>query len=262
MADSATVDDWTRVDAGTYHAFHQTFIPQLALALTDGLLPEGYYVHPERSYGVVSAAEREGDLLTLDEGAAVAGEWGDGGGGTAVLEAPPRAALEIDLADLAESEYYAARASRLAVKRGVDHRIVALVELTSPGNKDRAASVGRFAGKLVEALEDGVSVVLIDLLPPGPHDPAGLHGAVLEELGREYEPPPGKPLCATGYRVGPDRRAYARPLAIGDPLPTAPLFLSPDRYVTVPLGPSYRIARKGVGFWWEEVLDGVREPPA
>ena len=256
------VDDWTRVDAGTYHAFHQTFIPQLALALSNGLLPEGYYVHPERSYGVVSASEREGDLLTLEDGAAVAGDWSGDGGGTAVLEAPPRTAATLDLADLVESEHYASRASRLAIRRGVNHRIVALVELSSPGNKDRPQSVETFTRKAVEALEDGVSVLLIDLLPPGRHDPGGLNGAVLDALGRRFDPPPDKPLCAVGYRIGPDRRAYVEPLAVGDPLPTVPLFLSADRYVDLPLGPSYATARTVIGRFWREVLEGRRDRPA
>ncbi|MFH5803589.1 DUF4058 family protein [Alienimonas sp. DA493] len=257
----ATVDDWTRVDAGTFHDFHQTWIPQLKLALNGGLLPPGYYGHVERSFGTVSAAEHEADLLTLEEGAAVFGGEGERDGGTAVLDAPPRVAEVTDLAHVSESEYYAARASRLAIRREVDHRVVALLELASPGNKDRPASVERFVSKLTEAMEDGVHVVLIDLLPGGRSDPAGLHGAVLEALGRDYEAPAGKPLCAAGYQVGPRWRSYAEPLAVGDPLPTVPLFLTPDRYVPVPLGPSYGIARGGIGHFWEEVLDGVRDAP-
>ncbi|NNJ25478.1 DUF4058 family protein [Alienimonas chondri] len=256
---AATVDDWTRVDAGTFHDFHQTWIPQLKLALNGGLLPPGYYGHVERSFGAVSAAENEADLLALEDGTTVYG--GDQGGGTAVLEAPPQVSEVTDLAEVSESEYYAARASRLAIRREIDHRVVALLELASPGNKDRPASVDRFVSKLTEAMEDGVHVVLIDLLPPGRPDPAGLHGAMLEALGRGYEPPADKPLCAVGYQVGPRWRAYAEPLAVGDPLPTVPLFLTPERYVPLPLGSSYKIARGGIGRFWEEVLDGTRDAP-
>ena len=259
-APPATVDDWTRVDAGTFHAFHQTFVPQLALTLSDGLLPDGFYVHPERSYGSITAAESEGDLLTLDDGTAVVAPGRSWGGGTAVLEAPPAVAEETDLTENLESGYYAARASRLAVRRGIDHRIVALLEVASPGNKDRDSSVERLTGKITEALEDGVHVALIDLLPPGPADPAGLHGVVLRHFGHDYTPPAGKPLCVAGYRAGQNRRAYADPLGVGDPLPNVPLFLSPDRYVPLPLGPSYRRAKIVLGTFWADVLEGRRPP--
>ena len=263
------VDDWTRVDAGTFHAFHQTFIAQLGLTLTNRLLPPGYYVHPERNYGGDHAGENEGDLLTLAETGAVVGGPADGGnaggdsgaGGTAVLAAPPAAAVVTDLSGDGAAAY-AAKASRLAVRRGLDHRLVALLELASPGNKDRPRSVARLAGKVAEALEDGVHVVLIDLFPPGPHDPAGLHGAVVEELGSRYDPPPGKPLCSVGYRARKTRRAFAEPLAVGDPLPTAPLFLTPDRYVPLPLGPDYAVARPIVGRFFLDVLEGRRPPRA
>ncbi len=38
--------DWTRVDAGTYHDFHQTWIAMLKGKLNE-LLPEGYYAIAE-----------------------------------------------------------------------------------------------------------------------------------------------------------------------------------------------------------------------
>jgi len=56
--------------------------------------------------------------------------------------------------------------------------VVALVEIVSPSNKDRKAHVRELAEKVVRSLEAGVHVLLLDLLPPGPHDPQGLHGAV------------------------------------------------------------------------------------
>ena len=226
---AATADDWTRVDAGTFHGFHQVFIGQLGLAMNQGVLPDGYYGHVERNYGAVTASEHESDVLTLEVDPVVDG--GAGGGGTAVLEAPPAVAVETDLSAVSESDWYATRASRLAIKRNIDHRVVAVLEVASPGNKDRERSVDRFLSKLAGALEDGVHVVLIDLLAPGPACPNGLHAALLDRLGTFFEPPPGKPLCAAGYRSGPAWRAYAQPLAVGDPLPSVPLFLTPGRYV-------------------------------
>ena len=248
-----TVDDWTRVDAGTFHDFHQTFLVDLKRTLMGGLLPPGFYAHVERGFGAEIASENEGDLLTLQSDPSACG-------GTAVLDAPPATAVEVETATLKEAARYAAKADRLAIKRNVDHRVVALLELASPGNKDRPAAVDRFVGKLADALDREVAVVLIDLHPPTRHAPRGLHGALLEEIGGAYDPPAGKPLAAAGWRTGPDARAYVQPLAAGDPLPTVPLFLSPDRYVTVPLAPDYAAARRSLGAWWVEVLNGARPP--
>src|SRR5262249_13649324 len=37
------VHDWTRVEAGIFHAFHHDWITDLARALNQGILPEDYY---------------------------------------------------------------------------------------------------------------------------------------------------------------------------------------------------------------------------
>ena len=255
---AATVDDWTRVDAGTFHAFHQAWVTYISEGLNDGGLPPGYYAHQERRFGSVTAAAGEGDLLALEMPPGEAWEPGNGGG-SVLLEAAPKAAVETDLSDLTEEAYYADRANRLTLKREIDHRVVALIEICSPGNKDRRESVDRFTRKVVDAMEDGIHFVLIDLLPPGPFDPAGMHGAVLGRLRVSYAAPEARPLCCAGYRAGVDWRAFAEPLAVGDPLPTVPLFLTPRHHVPLDLAPSYPRARRNVGAYWEQVVRGERE---
>src|SRR6266487_2130104 len=54
------VHDWTRVDAGIFHAFHHGWIEELARALNRGLLPQDYYALPEQH-----AAGFGPDVLTL-----------------------------------------------------------------------------------------------------------------------------------------------------------------------------------------------------
>ena len=85
---------------------------------------------------------------------------------------------------------------------------------------------------------------------------------MLDRLGKRYDPPPSKPLCAASYRCGPDWRAFAEPLGVGDPPPTVPLFLTPRHHVPLPLAGSYARARAGMGFFWDAVLKGDRDPPA
>lgn len=42
------IHDWTKVDAGIFHAFHHGWIEELARALNRGLLPADYYALPEQ----------------------------------------------------------------------------------------------------------------------------------------------------------------------------------------------------------------------
>ena len=54
------VHDWTRVDAGTFHAFHLAWITHLSESLNGGILPGGYYAMAEQHGGRLIA-----DVLTL-----------------------------------------------------------------------------------------------------------------------------------------------------------------------------------------------------
>src|SRR5271169_6642212 len=67
------IHDWTRVDAGIFHAFHHGWIEELARALNRGVLPSDYYALPEQH-----AAGFGPDVLTL-QGAG----WDDADSGEA-----------------------------------------------------------------------------------------------------------------------------------------------------------------------------------
>src|SRR5947209_17201505 len=54
------IHDWTRVDAGIFHAFHHDWITELSRALNRGLLPAEYYALPEQIAGGLGP-----DVLTL-----------------------------------------------------------------------------------------------------------------------------------------------------------------------------------------------------
>jgi hypothetical protein len=97
--------------------------------------------------------------------------------------------------------------------------------------------------------------LLIDLVPPGPRDPQGIHGALWADLGDDsYVAPSDQPLTLAAYAAGPTLKAYVEPLAVGDPLTPMPLFLTPSAYVTVPLEETYQAAYRGVPRRWREVL--------
>src|SRR5438067_131387 len=85
------IHDWTRVSAGTFHDFHNSWITELRNALNGGLLPPGYYAQGEQWAGKINT-----DVLTLHAGTQVAAgevpsEMTPSGGGVTVMEeAPPR----------------------------------------------------------------------------------------------------------------------------------------------------------------------------
>lgn len=71
--------------------------------------------------------------------------------------AEPTLAVETDLADFDEFEVRVYDASR-------DQRLVAAVELISPGNKDRPQQRSQFTAKCAALLRNGVSLVLVDVV--------------------------------------------------------------------------------------------------
>jgi hypothetical protein len=97
-------------------------------------------------------------------------------------------------------------------------------------------------GKAVDFLRAGIHFLMVDPFPPGPRDPDGLARAIWDELASEpFAPrPEGKPLTVAAFDAGWPLTAYVEAIAVGDPLPEAPLFLAPGWYVNVPLEQTYR----------------------
>jgi hypothetical protein len=154
----------------------------------------------------------------------------------------------------------ARRGRHLVIRHISGHQVVALIEVVSPSNKDRKQHVRDLAEKVVRSLEAGVHVLLLDLLPPGPHDPGGLHGAVWAYFdSAAYQPPGDSPLTLVSYVWdGAEPEAYIEPIATGRPLPDRPLFLTAHRYVNVPLEATYQAAYRGMPQFWREILE---QPP-
>src|SRR5216683_142268 len=76
------------------------------------------------------------------------------------------------------------RANRIVVKHHLG-RIVAVIEIMSPGNKDSRAAVRDFVDKIIDFLRAGVHVLLVDLFPPTPRDPLGMHKLLWDEISDE-----------------------------------------------------------------------------
>ncbi|MBW3597252.1 MAG: DUF4058 family protein [Planctomycetes bacterium] len=245
------VHDWTRVEDGIFHAFHVAWIPLLSKSLNEGLLPEGYYALPEQHAGRAIA-----DVLTLHASPARTEPYPlpPATGGVAVAEAPPKSQHR----ETVEAEVLARRRS-IAIRHVSGHRLVALLEIVSPANKDRRDSVDEFSDKVCSALRLGVHVLVVDLFPPRPSAPQGMHAAIRARLRTpeaSYDLPADEPLTLVSYAAGPRIEIYVEHLAVGAALPDMPLFLRPDRYVNVPLEATYQEAYRGLPKFWRDVLEG------
>ena len=242
------VHDWTRVDAGIFHDFHNAWITELRNALNGGILPDDYYALAEQHAG-----RSVPDVLTLHASRpnGESSSFPPSGPGTAVLETPPKVQRM-----LTAVETYRQRRRTLAIRHISGDRLVALLEIVSPANKDRRLSVRVFVAKVLEALHLGIHVLLLDLLPPSKRDPRGMHGAVWNYFDEEpYDLPVEKPLTLASYAAGSPVHAYVEHLKINAPLPDMPLFLHSDRYILVPLEATYQATYRGVPARWRNVLE-------
>lgn len=246
------VHDWSRAEPGIFHDFRHGWISTIGRLLNDRVLPTDYYALAER-FAVRQGIDSLTGLDSRERPERDAGRDPVGTGGTVRL-APPR------LQPIAQSdaECYRRKQSSVGIRSAGDDRLVAVVEVVSPGNKSTRRALEQLMKMAAEFLERSVHLLIVDLFPPGRHDPAGIHGAIWDYIdGRPYSSPPDRPLTVAAYESAAMTRTYVERLAVGDPLPEMPLFLEPGGCVEVPLEDSYRSAWEAVPRRWRTVL----EPP-
>jgi hypothetical protein len=121
-------------------------------------------------------------------------------------------------------------------------RLTAVIELISPRHKDDAVPRTAHLGRWLNYLTWGVNLVLIDVH----RRPLGFSFA--DAFARELKLPQ-KPLpspMGIAYRVGGDGpdggqflAAWAKPFAVGEPLPAIPLPLTTTLDISLPLEQTY-----------------------
>ncbi|MFN0020090.1 MAG: hypothetical protein ACKVP0_17660 [Pirellulaceae bacterium] len=213
------VHDWTRVDVGVFHHFTHSWIEEIKRVLNDGILSENYYAMVEASVA------------------------GDG--------------RELNRAGETDMEFYRRKQNHIAVRTTSGDQLLARVEVVSPGNKSSKLAIQSFVERAAELIDRGIHLLLLDLFPPGPRDPQGIHGVIWEDIcGEEYLPSAGKPLTFAAYEVDDSVRAYVEAIKAGDTLKDMPLFLRPHAHVPVPLEKTYESAFAAVPKRWRAVLEG------
>jgi hypothetical protein len=239
------IHDWTRVDAGLFHDFHQRWSVILSNALNAGVLPPDYFALVEQNIrGPIP------DVLTLRLGKGK-DDPPESNGGIAVAVRAPRTRFT----SRAEADGYLGKANRVTVRHR-HGKVIAVIEIISPGNKASQAEFRNLVEKTTDLIRQGVHILVIDLFPPGKRDPRGIHQAIWDQFADdEFALPAGKPLTLAAYEAGPEYVAYVECVAVGDPLPEMPLFLRPEIYVDVPLEATYQTAWEAFPAPLKELLD-------
>jgi len=246
------VHDWTRVSAGIFHHFHVEWIGDLSRVLNSGLLPPNYYALAEQITG-----EFGPDVLTLQVPPGAAAITEEPPGGVALASAPPRVRFRAR----AEPDAYAGKARTVVIRHTSDHRIIAMVEVVSPGNKSARHAIRAFVEKALRVLRSGIHLVVVDLFPPSVRDPEGIHKAIWDEIiDNDFVLPPDKPLTLASYIGGIIPESFVEPVAVGATLLDMPLFLTPEVYIPLPLERTYDSAWEAVPAYWREVLAAQSAP--
>jgi hypothetical protein len=201
-----------------WHSFHNSWATYLSSQLNT-LLPSGYFAEANVQFGV------EIDVAAFEEpgGAGAPPGW---------MPPPPAASHPFEMAEV-------------VVEVGIFSRsggpqLAGAVELVSPANKDRPLHRDAFVSKCVTYLQAGVGLVLVDVVTERPAD---LHRELLVRLGIA-DPGLGSALSGSAFR--PVERegkslldVWQEALALGQPLPTLPLWLRGGLCLPVELEATY-----------------------
>ncbi|HEX5442459.1 MAG TPA: DUF4058 family protein [Pirellulales bacterium] len=239
--------DWTKVDAGIFHDFHQSWITEIKRALNQGRLPPDYYALAEQIAGGLGP-----DVLTLQSPTRDAHRLEDPTCAVALAEHPPQVQFHLR----AEGDWHAAKANAVVIRHVSDHRVISILEIVSPGNKSSVHGLHAFVNKAVEMLQSGIHLLVVDVFPPGPRDPQGIHKAIWDEVAdNPFALPANQRLTLAAYAARAWPEAFVEAVAVGDRLPDMPLFLSGDFYVPVPLEAAYQSAWTIFPAFWRDMLE-------
>jgi hypothetical protein len=123
---------------------------------------------------------------------------------------------------------------------------VAVIELVSPGNKDRPEKRNAFVGKCAALLQKGIAVSIVDVVTTRQFN---LYAELLRFLGHSDpslgEAPPHHYAVSCRWRPQDKRmvlQSWSHTLTLGAPLPTLPLWLAGKLAVPLDLEQSYEQA--------------------
>jgi hypothetical protein len=215
-----------------WEGIHSTWASTIATQLNQDQSPAEYFAMPLVTVG----GGVQVDVGTLQSGEQQ--ESAPGGVATQVW-APPQPPLSA-VVDFVALDVYEVR----VMQQMGGPQLRAAIELVSPANKDRASHRRAFAVKCAGYLQQGVAVIIVDIVT---ERTANLHAALVDILGLAQPLAWCAPssLYAVAYRPTQSADAqrlevWPEALAVGAILPTMPLWLSDELCLPLALEESYR----------------------
>jgi hypothetical protein len=218
-----------------WESFHVNWAGAIADDLNESLLPEGYFAEEHAQLGPMV----EIDVATFADQEPSAAR----SGGTTTLPprtwAPPAPTMVIPAAFPDAFEV-------LVFDGEGGARLVAAIELVSPGDKDREAHRRAFAIKCASYLCRGIGLIIVDIVTSRR---AKLHNEIGQVLGRgeAFALPVETMLYGIAYRPiirdGESQiEIWPSALEIGQPLPVLPLALNAELVLPIDLESTYTFA--------------------
>ena len=207
-----------------WHAFHNAWATYLAADL-NARLPEGYFAEPNVQFGI------EIDVATFEEPAPT-GEYSTGGAEN-WKPTQPTQVVEFDTPpDRVEIEVFGNQGGPV---------LAAAIELVSPANKDRDSHRAALTDKCRAYLQAGVGLIIVDVVTTRR---ASIHYELLSSVGASADE---SPIYASSYRPvihGNNAKrqhleVWWKKLALGQPLPEMPLWMSGHWCLSLNLETSY-----------------------
>jgi hypothetical protein len=201
------------------------------------VLPPSYLAAPQIHLG--GTVEVDVATFEYDASNGVASGTNSSVGGTATAAwsaAEPTLRAETDLPDVDEYEVRVYDAAR-------GRRLVAAIELVSPSNKDRPETRQAFVAKCAALLQQQVSVTIVDVVTTRESNLYSELLSFLRQTDASLTAQPSSTYAVACRGTRPRKRwlleGWHRPLALGQPLPSLPLWLADDLAVDLDLEASY-----------------------
>lgn len=210
-----------------WHSFHNAWATYIASDLNQKL-PEGYFAEPNVQFGI------EIDVATFEEVRQAGREdVTQGFAGVPWEPLPPNQSVPfLPTTETVEISVFNAEAGPT---------LMGAIELISPANKDRTAHRDAFVAKCQTYLQQGIGLVIVDVVT---ERNANLHCELLSRLQSTDISLHQESLYGVAYRVveregQPNLDIWQHSLAVGEPLPTLPLWLHGGLCLPVDLNATY-----------------------
>jgi hypothetical protein len=204
-----------------WHAFHNAWATYISSDLNQRL-PEGYFAEANVQFGI------EIDVATFEEAETEAPRHTASSAG---IDYPPTASsTEWSVPAPTHTIPMAILTDTVEVRvfnREAGPTLAGAIELVSPANKDRPAHRDAFVSKCAAYLQQGVGLVVVDVVTDRR---ANLHEELLARLYASGVVPWAAALYVVSYRPvqhagQPSLDMWQAPVAVGRSLPTMPLWL-------------------------------------